>query len=623
MNPHPLAHELIRQHAQRTPDAIALEAGTTRLTYAQLDLAATIFAQQLLATGLQPEAIVAVDAHRTPETLVAMLGIWKAGGAYLPLDPALPPARRDAILADAQPHCTITTRIDGKGSGQTLAPPRLQPAPTDHDASKLPTVRASNLAYVLYTSGSTGTPKGVLVEHEGLAHRAQIQRNQFAVQPNERCTQYSNLAWDASLFEIFLPWSAGATLILIPDDLRRSGTGLARYLANTQANIAFFPPSVLATLPETPLPALRAMMVGGDAFPESLVARWGNGRRFVNLYGPTETTIWTSTDDCQPGTPACLGRPIDGVQMISIDDEGRVLPPGQAGELCISGIGLARGYLGMPEATAARFQDHPELPGTRLYRTGDRGLIRPDGCVEMHGRIDGQVKIRGMRVELGDIEAALGNVPRVRACAVATHEDTRDSKQLIAYVHLDETTEGPASTMAPEQARSLREALHTELPPALVPSHFIELAPLPRTPNGKLDRKALPDPRSLVQVEPVLVEGPRNPTERLLVQLWTQELAKTPGIHDNVFELGAHSLLAARVQEALEQELGRPLDILLLFEHPTIAGLSKQLQELQQGAQPTAHAATPSRQAGTDRGAARRAAHTQRRRPTRTPEDTP
>ncbi len=614
MRDYPLIHELVEHFAAKTPDAIALEHKGAAISYRQLDQSANAFAQLLVSYNVEPEAIIAVDAHRTPATLIAMLGIWKAGAAYLPLDPALPSARREGMLQDACPSHVVTT--DSHPAFSCLAPPSVQSAPSAFEAP-MTSLAQNQLAYVLFTSGSTGTPKGVLVEHHGLAHRAHVQTRQFDVKPTERCTQYSNLAWDASLFEITLAWGAGATLTLIPDAIRRSGTALAQFLETAGAHIAFFPPSVLATIPSKPLPNLRMVMVGGDVFPDALVQRWGGARRFANLYGPTETTVWTSTDNCIPGKPANLGHPIDGVEMMVQDPEGNPLPQGDIGELCIGGLGVARGYLGRPELTASRFVSSTTNEESRIYRTGDRARILADGSIEMHGRMDGQVKIRGMRVELGDIEAAVGNAPGVQSCAAATDTDARGNKRLVAYVHLENSVEGPARFASAETVRALRTALQQTLPEALLPSQFIELAPLPLTANGKLDRAALPPLPQEPHAVSLTQAPPRSKTEQLLTDLWNQELGTRPGLHENVFELGAHSLLAARVQEALERHLGRTLDIIHVFEHPTVAGLAKHIDQI---TSPLPRV-VPSTTAAQVRGQARRAARAPARRPRPNPED--
>ena len=573
MTTHPLAHEVVAAHAARAPAAPAVEDDQTIFSYGELHARSDALARALVAAGVEPEDVVGLRADRTAGGLVALLAIWKTGAAYLPLDPEAPPARLEAIVADAKPRLVLATR----------APPTLWGAPAlDPDAlaataSSLPRVRPDHAAYVLYTSGSTGAPKGVVVEHHALAHRVHALSG-FAVRPGDRVSQYTSWGWDASLFELFLALGAGATLRLIPPGIRRSGPALTRFLEEKRIDIAFFPPSVLAAMPPAPLPRLRAVMVGGDVFPRSLVETWGGARRFLNLYGPTETTVWMTTEECVPGREATLGRPIPGVHVRIVDDALARAPPGEAGEICIGGEGLARGYLDRPDATRERFVPDPEDPRARLYRTGDRGRILPDGRVEFLGRLDRQVKVRGVRIELGEVEAALAVLPGVCEAAVVADDDPRGGRRLVAYVVSREAPDAPR--LAPDDAaRATRDALAGTLVDAMVPSVFVEMPALPRLPNDKLDRRALPSPEALRAPggEPVR-EPPRTPLEGLVAQAWAQELGLPHvGRHDNVFALGAHSLLATHVQARLERALGRPVDVVLLFEHPTVAALAERL----------------------------------------------
>jgi amino acid adenylation domain-containing protein len=373
--------DLVAEQARLTPDAIAVEDATERLTYAELLARADALARRLVARGVRPGEIVALHAERTAAGLAALLGIWRAGAAYLPLDPEAPPARLATLMRDAACRALV-----GGAAAEALAQGGIdfvaREACADEEAAEgaLPTPDPQGLAYVLYTSGSTGAPKGVLVTHEGLHHRALVQREWFPMRVGERVSQFTSLAWDASLFEILLAWGSGATLCLIPPPARRSGDALARFLGEARIDVAFFPPSVLATIPPTPLPRLRMMMVGGEACPRALVERWGGMRRFVNHYGPTETTVWMSTDECRPDETPTLGRAIPGVDVLVLDPSTRaLLPEGATGELAVGGIGLAAGYLGRPDATHARFVPHPADADRLVYLTGDLARLLPDG----------------------------------------------------------------------------------------------------------------------------------------------------------------------------------------------------------------------------------------------------
>lgn len=574
---HPLAHEVVAAHAGRAPGAIAVEEPGAGLTYGELDARATRLARALRGEGIGAGEIVAVCADRNGGTLVAMLAVWKAGACYLPLDPFAPPARLEAILRDASPRLLLAAGA-APGWARAVRTLPIDPGAAD-EGTPLPVVRPDDLAYVIYTSGSTGQPKGVLVEHGALAHRVEVQRSQFPLAQGERVSQFSSLAWDASLFELLLPLGAGATLRFIPEPLKTGGVALARFLSEERITVAFFPPSVLATIPPTPLPALRMMMTGGEACAQRLVDTWGVGRRFVDLYGPTEATVWCTTGERRPGAPALLGHPIPGVLVDLLDENGRPAAEGAVGEMHLGGVGLARGYLGLPEETARRFLDDPRRPGARLYRTGDLARRRPDGQLEFLGRTDRQAKVNGVRVELDEIETLLARVEGIRAAAVVAPVDPDGRARLVAYIVPDEPAAavGAPSLLDPELRERARTALRAQLHEAIVPSLFVRLDAMPLTPNGKTDRQALPSAQESA-TRLVVLEPPRTETERVVADAWAHALG-IPAVsrHDNVFTLGAHSLLAAHVQARLQAELGREVSIVELFENPTVAALARRL----------------------------------------------
>lgn len=587
-----LGHEAVLHHARERPDATAVTCGTVSLTYGDLDERSLRLAQRLVARGVRLGDVVGLHVERSVDVVVGFLAILRAGAAYLPLDPEHPAGRRALVLRDACPR-VVLTRAPIEGAECVLLD-GTDETPID---LPLPHVSPGDLAYVLYTSGSTGEPKGVMVDHGALAARVDEMRL-FGLGPGDRMTQFAAIGWDASLFDTLVGLVTGATLhILLPSE-RVAGPALVRLLAERRITAAFFPPSVLATLPPAELPDLHTIFVGGEACRARLVDRWAKGRRgFHNLYGPTETTLWSTTEHCVPGVEPTIGRPVTGAtaRILAADATG-------LGEICIGGVGLARGYLGRPDLTAERFVT---IDGERIYRTGDLGRILPDGRIECHGRLDDQVKVRGARIELGDVEAAIARHALVRNVAAVTTPDARGEARLIAYVVPDD------APVTPQRARpTLRDALRVHvadrLPPPAVPSFFVELPALPLTSSGKVDRAALPPVETLVAPDETSL--PRTPMERIVASAWCEALGlPAVGLHDAFFDIGGHSLLIADVQARLSTALGREIDVVVLFEHATVAALARHLAG-------TPVAVPASLQGAAERGAARRAT---RVRPTR------
>ncbi|MGB8841844.1 MAG: amino acid adenylation domain-containing protein, partial [Aliidongia sp.] len=569
-------HELFEEQAERTPDAVAVAFEDQKLTYRQLDRQANQLAQHLRALGVGPESIVGLCLPRSLQMLVGVLGILKAGAAYLPIDPTLPPERIAFMLADARVSIVV---IDSSVeeqlptlSGRTIfldfdwpmIARRSEQAPTTG-------VGPDHPAYIIYTSGSTGQPKGVVVPHRGACNLAQAQQRLFGVQPGERVLQFARLSFDASVWEMLMAFYAGATLCLVSE---AGGGDLANTLARLDVNVATLPPSVLELLQDRPLPKLHTLVVAGENCPVARARAMSAGRRFVNAYGPTEATVcatalqFQATDKSIP-----IGRPISNVQIYVLDGRHEPVPIGVVGELYIGGVGLARGYLNRPGLTAQRFIANPfGAPGSRLYRTGDLARYQADGNVEFLGRIDHQVKIRGFRIELGEIEAALCAHPGVAQAVVIDREDDAGHKRLVGYV-VSKVQEQPVP-MA-----ELRTLLEERLPEFMIPAALVMLERIPLTRNGKLDRPALPDPGVQLSSQTGYVE-PRTESERALAQIWAQVLnLPRVGIEENFFDLGGDSVLAMEIISCVREILALELTLRSVFAAPTIAGFASYLDE--------------------------------------------
>ncbi|KOX18393.1 hypothetical protein ADK67_36955 [Saccharothrix sp. NRRL B-16348] len=530
---------MIAAQALRTPDAPAVISAEGVVGYRELDDRANRLAHLLLAKGARRERVVAVAMPRSVDNVVARLAVLKTGAAYLPIDPDYPADRIAFMVSDAEPLLVL----DG--------PPDLadQPA-TAPDV----TIRPEDPAYVIYTSGSTGRPKGVVVPHRGLPAFSAAEIDHFDVRPGDRVLQFSSPSFDASVLELCMALPAGAALV-VPPPGPLLGDQLAEVLAGFGVTHALIPPVALATVPDVELPAFRTLVVGGDACPPDLVAKWAPGRRMINAYGPTESTVVTSwSEPLEPGGTPPIGRPIPGTSVRVLDDE---LRPAAEGELYVTGVGLARGYLGRPGLTAQRFVADPfGEPGGRMYRTGDVVRTRADGQLDFVGRADHQVKIRGFRVEPGEIEALLRQQPGVEHAVVVARGEP---KRLVAYV-IGETA-------------GLRERLVARLPDYLVPSAFVALAAFPLTPNGKLDRDALPEP--VVGDVPADHVEPRTAAERRVAEVWSGVLGvPRVGAHDDFFALGGDSILAVR---ALSRLGGLP--VRAMFDHRTVAALAEALPD--------------------------------------------
>ncbi|MFH8336565.1 non-ribosomal peptide synthase/polyketide synthase [Streptomyces sp. AM6-12] len=564
--------ELFERQAARTPDAVALLDGDRELSYAEVDRAANRLAHRLIRDGVGPERVVALALPRSAATVVAQLAVTKAGGAFLPVDPNYPEERREFMLRDAGAHLVL----DDPAEVWTADGPDT--APTDADRARALT--PAHPAYVIYTSGSTGTPKGVVVTHRGLASFAAAAAEQYEAGPGDRVLQFASPSFDASVLELCVSLLAGAALVT-GEEGPLVGERLAEVLAVRRVSHALIPPAALATVgPETAaaLPGLRTLIVGAEACPADLVAAWAPGRRMINSYGPTEATVVaTWTGPLTPGTGAPpIGRPSGHTRVRVLDAALRPVPPGVTGELYIAGPGLARGYLGRPGLTARQFVADPfGGPGERMYRTGDLVRWTADGLLRFAGRADDQVKLRGFRIEPGEIESALRTSPLVRDAVVAVRagEAPGAPDRLVAYVVPAEPPADGGTPGAALPVGELRLHLAGLLPPHMVPSVFVPLDRLPLTPNGKTDRRALPAPGP-AQAAGGPRTAPRTDTERRVARIWADVLGiEEVGADDNFFALGGDSILSMQVVSRLRRD-GLHVATRDLFTHQTVAELA-------------------------------------------------
>ncbi len=565
---------LFEAQAARTPDAPATASETGELTYAQLNARANRLARLLADRGVGPERSVAVALPRSADLVVSLLAVVKAGGAYLPVDPDYPADRIAYMLDDAAPALILTDTARAARFGAADVPLLLvdQADTSGYDAADLTDadraapLTADHPAYTIYTSGSTGRPKGVVVTHTGLASLAAGQIDGFAVEAGSRVLLFASPSFDAAVSELCVALLSGSCVVLAAADHLLPGAPLAALLAAQRITHATLPPSALARLADDDLPAGMTLTVAGEACPPHLVERFSPGRRMINAYGPTESTVCASMSGplAGPVVPP-MGRPIVNTRLYVLDSALRPAAPGVPGELYIAGDGLARGYHRRPALTAERFVADLYGPaGARMYRTGDLALRRPDGDLEFVGRADSQVKIRGFRVETGEVESALAAHPAVARAAVIAREDRPGDKRLVGYA-----VPVPGAALDRD---ALRARLAEALPDYMVPSAIVALDALPLTPNGKLDRKALPAPDYALGKTG---RAPRSPQEEILCGIFAEVLGVAHvTIDDSFFDLGGHSLLATQLVSRVRAALDVELSIRQLFEEPTVAGLA-------------------------------------------------
>jgi amino acid adenylation domain-containing protein len=597
-------HELIAAQSAHAPRAMAVVCGERAMTYAQLEQRAERLARRLRQLGVGPESAVAVALDRSPAMVVGLLGIWKAGGAYVPLDPAYPAERLAMMLDDCGARVLLVPAGGGDPRfalwpGKALALNADGDLPGGEGESEDATaaggtaaaVQPENLAYVLYTSGSTGRPKGVQVPHSALANFLWSMRRQPGLGPDDVLAAVTSLSFDIAGLELWLPLLCGARVVLATREEAADGGLLRSLLERHAATVLQATPATWRLLVAAGWEGGGALrpLCGGEALPPSLAAALSRRAGTVwNLYGPTETTVW-STVAAVSGEDVSIGRPIANTRAYVVDALGEPVPAGVAGELLIGGRGVARGYLGRPELTAERFVPDPFAaaggePGTRLYRTGDLARYRADGRLDCLGRVDAQVKVRGFRIEPGEIEAALLQHPGVREAVVAAREEAAGSR-LIAYLV-------PRQLPAPG-AGELRSLLRRRLPDYMVPAVFVVLESLPLTPNGKVDRRALPAPREQRPELARAFAAPVTPAERTLAAVWARVLRlDRVGVADNFFDLGGDSILSLQIVAEAGQA-GLRITPRQVFEHQTVAALAAVAADAPPPAPPLPAAAVP------------------------------
>jgi amino acid adenylation domain-containing protein len=588
-------HEWFDEQAARTPEAAALWHAGRICTYAELWRRSNQLGHFLRRAGVGPETIVGVCAERSLEMVVGLLGVLKAGGAYLPLDPDYPPARLEFMVEDARTPLLLTqeallARLPELGADVLCLDrdwERIEGCPATPPRGG---AVAGNLAYVIYTSGSTGRPKGVMVPHRGVLNLVAVFIARLGLDESSRVLQFCSLSFDVSVRDVFECLLAGGCLVLASRERLLPGAGLFELLRDQGVTAVTLPPSTLANLAgEGALPRLRTVTAGGEACGAELVDRWAPGRRFFNAYGPTETTVCSVLAECRAGEgkPA-IGWPLANTELYVLD---RALDPagaGVVGELYIGGIGVSRGYLGRPELTAERFlpDEWSGRAGDRVYRTGDLVRYRCDGQLDYLGRTDQQVKVRGFRIELGEVEAVLASHPKVREAAVVARPGPGGGLRLVAYV---------VGRAAEVSRAELRVHMRARLPEHMVPSVFVPLAAMPLTGAGKVDRRALPEPVAPVDAgDPANVgdignigdgrrrtgfTAPRGELEQALAGLYAQLLGiGRVGVEDDFFDLGGHSLLAAQLLDRVRERLGVELPLALVQRKPTVAALALEVE---------------------------------------------
>ncbi|HEV2733750.1 MAG TPA: non-ribosomal peptide synthetase, partial [Longimicrobiaceae bacterium] len=571
--------------ARRTPDAVALVAGEARVTFAELDRESRRIARVLRSAGVGPEARVGIFLERTPAMVAALLGVLRAGGAYVPLDPAYPRERTALMLEDSAARVVLT-----QASLAGALPPghaaevvrldadraRLDAAPEDDASSG---VGPENAAYLVYTSGSTGRPKAVVIRHRSAVAMLAWAAGTFSAEERAGVLASTSIGFDLSVFEIFLPLSGGGTAVLARNVLQLPELAAAVTLVNTVPS-AWAELLRAGTVPDS----VRTVNLAGEPLPAALADdTWalGHVRRVLNLYGPSEDTTYSTWAEVERGGDAAppIGRVLPNSRAYVLDPRLQPVPRGVRGELYLAGDGLARGYLDRPELTAERWLPDPfGGAGERMYRTGDLGRLRRDGQLEYAGRADQQVKVRGFRIEPGEIETLLRSHPGVREVVVVAREDAPGDRRLVGYVV-------PAADAAPGEAE-LRGWLRERLPEHMVPASLVALEALPLTPNGKLDRAALPAPEAVGAGAREYV-APRGPVEETLAEIWAEVLRRERvGAHDDFFALGGHSLMATQVISRVRDRLGAELQLRELCEASTLEVLARRVE----AAAPTAPA---------------------------------
>ncbi len=577
-------HQLFEVQVERTPNTVAVVFEDQKLTYCELNAKANQLAHHLRLLGVKPEVLVGICIERSLDMVIGLLAILKAGGAYIPLDPSYPKERLKFILEDTQAPVLLAQASILEAIPQHEA----QVICLDHDYEMIAQqsqenlcalTTTDNLAYIIYTSGSTGKPKGVQIPHSALSNFLYSMKQEPGLTSDDILLAVTTYSFDIAALELFLPIIVGARLVVASREMTLDGTQLLAKLIDSKATVMQATPAtwqLLVLAGWDGNPQLK-ILCGGEALPGHLANKLlERCNSLWNMYGPTETTIWSAASQIKTDSQIIpISNPIANTQLYILDQYSQLVPVGIAGELCIGGEGLARGYFNRPDLSAEKFIPNPfSTETTRLYKTGDLARYLPSGDIEYLGRIDNQVKIRGFRIELGEIETVISQHPAVRETVVVVRKDSIDSQQIVAYVvaHLEQTLTIP----------ELRSFLESKLPNYMIPNALLLLEALPLTPNGKVDRKALPVPE-LTQVSSSNIVPASTPIENLLAGIWAEVLGiEEVGIDNNFFELGGHSLIATRVMSQIRQIFQVELPLRYLFEKPTIAGLAKEIDKASQ-----------------------------------------
>lgn len=574
--------ELVAVQAAATPNAIAVADSRHALSYSDLDQRSNQLARYLQSLGVGADHLMGLCVGRSPAMVIAALAILKAGGAYVPLDLTLPAERLDFMMRDAD----VRVLIAEKASAAKLPQGRWRLVDLQEQAEEIASFSCgafpcsatqANLAYVIYTSGSTGQPKGVEITHRGLANLVAWHRRAFQITPQDRATQQAAIGFDAAVWEIWPYLVAGASVHIVPEACRANPEALRDWLVAQAITITFLATPLAERMLALPWPAettLRVLLTGAD----TLHHRPAPGLPFalVNNYGPTECTVVATSGLVAPGPsnqPPSIGSPIDNIEVHMVDETLQEVPSGIPGELCLAGAGLARGYRKRPDLIAEKFVPNPfsGKPGDRLYRTGDLARYLPSGEIEFLGRLDEQIKIRGFRIEPNEIVHALDEHAEVQASAVAARDRGTGEKSLVAYVVASSSV----------TVTALREHLGKRLPEYMLPAAFVRMESLPITPNGKIDRAALPAPTDANRLREDDFFAPSGPVQERLAAIISALLhVDRISAHDNFFLLGGHSLLGTQLLARVSEAFGVELPLLQLFDHPTLSEMSDAIETL-------------------------------------------
>lgn len=571
-------HELIEEQAKKTPNNIAVVYDDQPLTYCELNEKANRLARLIRGKGVHPDELIGIMADRSLEMIIGMLAILKSGAAFMPVDPAYPQERINYLLEDSrtkilliQEHLLEKAQFNGEIIRLVDQEDNMR---AEGGSDLEPIGDATNLAYVIYTSGSTGNPKGVMIEHRSLVNLSQWHKRNFRLTYDDRATKYAAFGFDASVWELFPYLIAGASVYIIPEQIRLDVYALNEFYERNLITITWLPPQVYEQFLELQNTTLRFLLTGGDKVRAYSHVPY----EVINTYGPTESTVICTSYNIQKDNyrNIPIGMPIDNIQLYILDRNNRLVPLGVKGELCITGDGLGRGYWGRNDLTEEKFIDNPFVPGKKMYKTGDLARWLPDGNMEYLGRMDFQVKIRGFRIELSEVESHLLNHPDIQKAVVIAKEDVPGHKYLCAYLVADKRA----------SLSELRSYISQKLPDYMIPLYFIYLDKMPLTPNGKLDASVLPDPKESAVIEHHY-EAPKNEIQENLVDIWQQVLAREKvSIYDNFFELGGDSIKALQISARL-QKYQLKMDTADLFKNPRINELSryvkKRIREVNQG----------------------------------------